>query len=564
MEISDGKKLKGQGDINTRYKISTWHKSSVISKTATAGITMIALVLTIIVLLILAGVTIATLTGDNGILNQANNAKQQTEISDEKEVIEVAAVQAMGKNKYGELEKDEFQKALNNQTGRRKTEVTDCGENFEVYFEESKRYYEVDKDGNVGNYQIAVETSNAGDITRGGTLDGSEERPYEISCIEDLVAFSIMSKGGNNELGLGKSDFAGKSVILTRTLNFNSNFSYYDYETTLYGDLNSDGQVEGIKLELTKKEENCIGFNPVVDFKGDFNGKGYEIKNIYINSTKDRCGLFSRIVGATVQNLKISGNVKQLHPLATNGTSNCSCGGIAGYGDSKSTIKNCINNATIESISYAGGIAGNFNGKIEGCFNERDIISKGTTGGIKGTGNATILNCYNIGNITVTGGYSAAGIEGGDYWSGSSKIYNCYNQGNIKCEANSIYACPGGIFGYMQNNISSLNIVNCYNVGETTAKSWNKGSIIGWIRMITPTTKNCYYLTGLKPTSIATPYSQEYMQSQDFVNELNNYITSNNDDIDTTGLAKWITKTDGYPTLDFNTIWDGKEWIHKE
>jgi len=35
------------------------------------GITLIALVLTIIVLLILAGVTIATLTGDNGILSQA-------------------------------------------------------------------------------------------------------------------------------------------------------------------------------------------------------------------------------------------------------------------------------------------------------------------------------------------------------------------------------------------------------------------------------------------------------------------------------------------------------------
>ena len=32
------------------------------------GITLIALVITIIVLLILAGVTIATLTGDNGIL----------------------------------------------------------------------------------------------------------------------------------------------------------------------------------------------------------------------------------------------------------------------------------------------------------------------------------------------------------------------------------------------------------------------------------------------------------------------------------------------------------------
>ena len=42
------------------------------------GITLIALVITIIVLLILAGVAIATLTGDNGILTQANNAKKQT------------------------------------------------------------------------------------------------------------------------------------------------------------------------------------------------------------------------------------------------------------------------------------------------------------------------------------------------------------------------------------------------------------------------------------------------------------------------------------------------------
>lgn len=39
------------------------------------GITLIALVVTIIVLLILAGVSITTLTGDNGILTSASNAK---------------------------------------------------------------------------------------------------------------------------------------------------------------------------------------------------------------------------------------------------------------------------------------------------------------------------------------------------------------------------------------------------------------------------------------------------------------------------------------------------------
>ena len=47
-------------------------------RTKQNGITLIALVITIIVLLILAGVSIATLTGENGILTRANDAKVET------------------------------------------------------------------------------------------------------------------------------------------------------------------------------------------------------------------------------------------------------------------------------------------------------------------------------------------------------------------------------------------------------------------------------------------------------------------------------------------------------
>lgn len=43
------------------------------------GITLIALVITIIVLLILAGVTINTLFGQNGIMQKANKAKIENE-----------------------------------------------------------------------------------------------------------------------------------------------------------------------------------------------------------------------------------------------------------------------------------------------------------------------------------------------------------------------------------------------------------------------------------------------------------------------------------------------------
>ena len=55
-----------------------------------SGITLIALVITIIVLLILAGVSIAMLTGENGVLTKATEAKNQTEIAQEKEEISMA------------------------------------------------------------------------------------------------------------------------------------------------------------------------------------------------------------------------------------------------------------------------------------------------------------------------------------------------------------------------------------------------------------------------------------------------------------------------------------------
>ena len=58
------------------------------------GITLIALVITIIVLLILAGVSIAMLTGTNGILTKAQNAKQVTEESAEKEKRQLSQIEA--------------------------------------------------------------------------------------------------------------------------------------------------------------------------------------------------------------------------------------------------------------------------------------------------------------------------------------------------------------------------------------------------------------------------------------------------------------------------------------
>ena len=60
------------------------------------GITLIALVITIIVLLILAGVTIATLTGDNGILTKAQEASEDTKRANAEEQVKLAVQASYG------------------------------------------------------------------------------------------------------------------------------------------------------------------------------------------------------------------------------------------------------------------------------------------------------------------------------------------------------------------------------------------------------------------------------------------------------------------------------------
>lgn len=79
------------------------------------GITLIALVITIIVLLILAGVTIATLTGDNGILTQSGKAEEQTKEADAIEIVQIAVIGSFGTD--GKIDIEELNKNLKNIEG---------------------------------------------------------------------------------------------------------------------------------------------------------------------------------------------------------------------------------------------------------------------------------------------------------------------------------------------------------------------------------------------------------------------------------------------------------------
>ena len=78
------------------------------------GITLIALVITIIVLLILAGVTIATLMGDNGILTKATEARDKTKVAEEEEKVKLAVSGARIKDNGEDIRQESLESELSN------------------------------------------------------------------------------------------------------------------------------------------------------------------------------------------------------------------------------------------------------------------------------------------------------------------------------------------------------------------------------------------------------------------------------------------------------------------
>ena len=380
------------------------------------GITLVALIVTIIVLLILAGVSIAMLTGDNGILNQASRVKEETE----------------------KAKKDE-ENILNN------------NENY-LY----------NKIGEVRQVE-----DNAPGILEG---NGTEEEPYVINSIEDLVFFSFDVSSGNKyedkivKLGLSLDFFSDKSYVNANR----EDYEIYGYEGKLKETLTSK---EGFK---TIGEQELEGDNY---FYGIFDGNNNYIKNMYINvlneENEQNIGFINTNKGI-IKNLNLV-NVK----ISVLANEYAVVGSITArnYG----TIQNCFVSGEISGKhlntggAYIGGIVGINNkdkGIIEYCSSNIDVNSSNEGlsqdnggynygGGICGRNDGVVQNCYNKANVDVKSNMeeaSAGGICGRNTY----KVYKCYNLGNVKTvEEPFVSEKCGAITGY---NIEGASIESCiYN-----------------------------------------------------------------------------------------------------
>lgn len=324
------------------------------------GITLVALIVTIVILLILAGISISTLT-NTGIFGKAKEVQKVSENAEKEQ-----------KNILSEYED-------------------------EIYNNASTSKVEKVSDSKPGELEI----------------DESNPNEYTINSIEDLVFFSYDVRNGNT--------YEGKTVKLGQDLDFKSSKSYVnshrtDYEKYGYsGDLKQALETSGFE-PIGVYEDDTFDFNN--SFSGIFDGNEKIIYNLNIKkkieeNKKFGIGLFGANNGI-IKNIKLK-DVNIV--ISENTTFYGAIGGIAGLNKKEKIINNCNVSGNIEVIESngnynLGGIIGANVGECKKCFNEANIcgtiinpnlsvIMEARIGGIAGVNeeNGIIQDTYNTGNI---------------------------------------------------------------------------------------------------------------------------------------------------------------------
>ncbi len=146
------------------------------------GITLIALVITIIVLLILAAVSIATLTGENGILSKASSATDNTKDAEEDERVKLAVATALSDNLGEGLTTETLKGSLENEFGKDKVVLGTNEDENATFIGDGPWTFKGERD----TYTI----EKTGKITTGGSTseDGQEadETASYVGCYADL------------------------------------------------------------------------------------------------------------------------------------------------------------------------------------------------------------------------------------------------------------------------------------------------------------------------------------------------------------------------------------------
>lgn len=441
------------------------------------GITLIALVVTIIVLIILAGISINLILGENGIITKAQEASKEQKVSELQEEVAMKMSEREIDKKTGTAK--EVEQYLNKIKGVQITKV----KADTWYVEKNEVGITVYEDGEIVREKVEI-------------WDGGSEIPKikngnwyiynakQFKFLADYVNGTNVEKQSKmiQEAGYEESDFAIDSETVIYLM------SYIDL-----GARKINGEWENEENE--NLEWTAIGKDVIL--LATVEGNGNTIRGMYENENTDYNGIFGNantIKKLTIKDSYIKGDgaiggivgrlrggiIEDCHNVNTIiiGSSN-NVGGIVGILNADTMIEKSTNTGTITALFSVGGIAGQSQAtKISNCSNNGIITATGLSangnsqiGGIVGLAMGNIENCKNTGDIIGKGKY-VGGIIGG--LSKAGAIDKSVNEGKIKGEAGWI----GGIAGVV-NTSTPATITECYNTGKITGKIERIAGIVG-------------------------------------------------------------------------------------
>ena len=311
-------------------------------------------------------------------------------------------------------------------------------------------------------------------------------------------------------------------------------------------------------------------------WKGNMDGQGHTISNLYIKTAQNHVGLFGYTDGATIQDL-IFGNAK-VENVSTTNEKTYKTGILAGYAcastNSPAHIKGIktTNNCTVIGQEDTGGIVGIAKINLENCENRSSVKGTGSVGGIAGDSfERNIKRCTNYGTVENGRNQYIGGIIGYAY---GTCIEDCANYGKIT----STGWHAGGIAGSTLKNSS---IQNVFSYGDVTNTNGSSGIIIGYVggtltakgivaynkeALLNNSSENIKIVgtgsltfeDGKEEANVVKAFTKQQIKSGEVALALNDNKTS--------GDLAWYQKLgengDAYPVLKStgdNTVYHGKE-----
>lgn len=217
-------------------------------------------------------------------------------------------------------------------------------------------------------------------------------------------------------------------------------------------------------------------------FKGSYDGKGFAITNLKINSSKELQGLFGMAaMGARLMNVVITDCdiIGDTH-----------VGGLVGMGFANCSVESCSVTGTVKGNKFVGGLGGVLNASTKNCYATGAVNGSGKAGGLIGVAYDKCIERSTVAlNPSITGGSAANRIHNVDASYSNDAIADSYAYSGMTVNGNTVTSDDAARLNGADLKISSGKFPADFwtNLGFTAANGWTVPTGAGELPYITGT-----------------------------------------------------------------------------